>query len=63
MDPRTSSNPEFKQPITHTQLGQLVEARSAYCRENLAAYRKHMHPGILWGWWTQEVSDELQMFL
>jgi predicted phage terminase large subunit-like protein len=62
MNPINSSRREFKQPITHTQLGHLLEARWAYCRENFASYRKCMHPGMLWGWWTQEVSDELQAF-
>jgi predicted phage terminase large subunit-like protein len=62
MDLSNRSTHQFKQPITHAQLEQLLEARWAYCRENFAAYRRCMHPGMLWNWWTQEVSDELQAF-
>jgi predicted phage terminase large subunit-like protein len=30
--------------------------------ENFATYRRAMHPGRLWGWWPQLVSDQLQIF-
>lgn len=30
--------------------------------ENFALFRRMIRPGMLWGWWVQEVADELQRF-
>ena len=40
----------------------LIEGAAAKARESFAAFRRFMNPGILWGWWTQEIAEELHGF-
>jgi hypothetical protein len=41
-----------------------LAAEQAACeaRENFWAFRRYMRPDMLWGWWVEKVSIELQMF-
>jgi predicted phage terminase large subunit-like protein len=41
-----------------------LAAKQAVCeaRENFWAYRRYMHPNMLWGWCVEEVAIELHMF-
>jgi predicted phage terminase large subunit-like protein len=40
----------------------LIEVAAAKARDNFSAFRRFMHPELLWGWWIQEVADALQQF-
>jgi hypothetical protein len=31
-------------------------------RRNFGLFRQMVRPGMLWGWWTEEVADHLQQF-
>jgi hypothetical protein len=39
-------------------------AASAYAlaRERFFRFRQLIHPGMIWNWWTREVSDHLEQF-
>jgi hypothetical protein len=39
-------------------------AASAYAlaRERFYKFRQLIHPGMIWNWWTREVSDHLEQF-
>jgi predicted phage terminase large subunit-like protein len=41
-----------------------LAAEQAACeaRQNFWAFRRYMRPDMLWGWWVEEVSIELQRF-
>jgi len=41
-----------------------LTAEQAACeaRENFWAFRRYIHSNMLWGWWVEKVSLELQMF-
>jgi hypothetical protein len=42
---------------------ELAEAQAIWeARENFWAFRRYMRPGMLWGWWVETVSVELQRF-
>jgi predicted phage terminase large subunit-like protein len=40
----------------------IAEQAEAEAREHFWAYRQHMHPGMLKGWWQETVSDEFERF-
>lgn len=44
-------------------IGLVIEVAAAKARKSFAAFRRFMHPEILWGWWTQELAEQLQKFL
>jgi hypothetical protein len=39
-----------------------AERSRAEAREHFHAFRRYMHPDMLWGWFTQDVSLHLQQF-
>ena len=43
-------------------IGLVIEVAAAKARESFAAFRRFMNPEILWGWWTQELAEQLQGF-
>jgi predicted phage terminase large subunit-like protein len=40
----------------------LIEDVCARARDRFASYRRVMHPGLIWNWWTAEVADRLNEF-
>ena len=40
----------------------LIEVAAAKARQSFAAFRRFMHPELLWGWWVHELTEELQIF-
>jgi predicted phage terminase large subunit-like protein len=43
-------------------IGLVIEVAAAKARESFAAFRRLMHPELLWGWWLQKLAEELQRF-
>jgi predicted phage terminase large subunit-like protein len=48
--------------LTSEEIEELAESYRAEARENFAVFRRHIRPDMLWGWWTEEVAQELQRF-
>lgn len=40
----------------------LIEIAAAKARQSFAAFRRFMHPELLWDWWVHELTEELQIF-
>jgi hypothetical protein len=40
----------------------LAAQAQAEARENFWAFRRYMHPHMLWGWWVEKVAVVLQQF-
>jgi predicted phage terminase large subunit-like protein len=54
--------PKPKRALDAHDIDLLIEVAATKARESFAAFRRFMHPEILWGWWMQEVAEELQRF-
>lgn len=54
--------PKPKKTLDAHDIDLLIEVAVAKARESFAAFRRFMHPEILWGWWIQELAEELQRF-
>jgi hypothetical protein len=54
--------PKLKTTLEPRDIDLLIEVAAAKARESFAAFRRFLHPEMLWGCWTQEVADELQIF-
>lgn len=48
------------EPVDIVEL--LEQAHYEKCRRSFKYYRRALHPGMKWGWFTDDVSDELQIF-
>ena len=48
--------------ISSRAVDEAIKLLWARGREDFAIFRRLMHPKMCWGWWTQEVSEELQRF-
>jgi hypothetical protein len=49
-------------PLDARNIDLLIEAAGAKARDSFADFRRFLHPEMLWGWWTQDVADQLQQF-
>jgi hypothetical protein len=38
------------------------DAKTLLARDNFGLFRREIRPGMIWGWWTQEVAWQLQRF-
>src|SRR5262245_28660828 len=49
-------------PLDNVRLFAEAERAQAEAREHFFAFRRYIHPDMVWGWWVQQVSLELQQF-
>jgi predicted phage terminase large subunit-like protein len=59
---RTRGRQRRKPLLDNVRLIAEAERARAEAREHFFAFRRYIHPHMLWGWWVQQVSIELQKF-
>jgi predicted phage terminase large subunit-like protein len=52
----------LSRPLTSDDLAAIEELACAEARQYFPAFRRWMHPEMLWGWFVEDVSWELQEF-
>jgi hypothetical protein len=53
---------KLTRPISAKRVVLQAELIRARARENFRIFRHVMHPDMVWGWWTVDISNELQQF-
>jgi hypothetical protein len=53
---------KLTRPISSKRVALQAELIHARARENFRIFRCVMHPDMVWGWWTVDISHELQRF-
>src|SRR5580765_915453 len=52
-----------KPPLTKRHVERIARFKFAAARDNFALFRRAIRPTMKWGWWLQEIAEELEYFL